>query len=166
MCKEFSVRPDWRVQQFEKAFYTVPHRLIGKRVLAMGNSHTVRIFLDHEEITAHQRATRPWGIKRKSEHAPPELEQYLNLTSEGLVQWAQRLGNAMSCQLQAATERVRDLPKSGDLDVLGMVLKPGDCGLSCADHVCQLLLCEPGLLTGVLEQNTYLEVAITCFKSF
>ena len=29
---------------------------------------------------------------RKSEHAPPELEQYLNLTSEGLVQWAQRLG--------------------------------------------------------------------------
>lgn len=91
VCKELSVGPDWRVQ-FEKAFYTVPHRLIGKRVLAMGNSHTVRIFLDFEEVTSHQRASRPWEIKRKSEHAPPELEQYLNLTSEGLVQWAQRLG--------------------------------------------------------------------------
>ena len=78
--------------QFEKAFYSVPHRLIGTRVLAMGNSHTVRIFLDFEEVTSHQRASRPWEIKRKSEHAPPELEQYLNLTSEGLVQWAQRLG--------------------------------------------------------------------------
>ena len=90
-CKELTVGPDWRVQ-FEKAFYSVPHRLIGTRVLAMGNSHTVRIFLDHQEVTAHQRATKPWEVKRKSEHAPPELEQYLNLTSEGLVQWAQRLG--------------------------------------------------------------------------
>ena len=36
--------------------------------------------------------SRPWEIKRKSEHAPPELEQYLNLISDGLVQWAQRLG--------------------------------------------------------------------------
>ena len=90
-CKELSVGPDWRVQ-FEKAFYSAPHRLIGTRVLAMGNSHTVRIFLDFEEVTSHQRASRPWEIKRNSEHAPPELEQYLNLTSEGLVQWAQRLG--------------------------------------------------------------------------
>ena len=61
-CKELTVGPDWRVQ-FEKAFYSVPHRLIGTRVLAMGNSHTVRIFLDHEEITAHQRAKRPQALK-------------------------------------------------------------------------------------------------------
>ena len=83
-CKELTVGPDWRVQ-FEKAFYSVAHRLIGTRVLAMGNSHTVRIFLDYQEITSHQRASRLWEIKRKSEHARPELEQYLNLTSEGLA---------------------------------------------------------------------------------
>ncbi len=33
-CKELTVGPDWRVQ-FEKAFYSVPHRLIGTRVLAI-----------------------------------------------------------------------------------------------------------------------------------
>ena len=56
VCKELSVGPDWRVQ-FEKAFYTVPYRLIGERVLVLGNSQVVRIFLDFQEVTAHPRAT-------------------------------------------------------------------------------------------------------------
>ena len=37
VCKELSVGPDWRVQ-FDKAFYTVPYRLIGERVLVLGSS--------------------------------------------------------------------------------------------------------------------------------
>ncbi len=62
----------------------------------MGNSHTVRIFLATRRSPPHQRATRPWEVKRKSEHAPPQMEQYLSLTSEGPVQWAQRLGPSVA----------------------------------------------------------------------
>ena len=31
----------------------------------------VRIFHNHQEITLHERATKKWEYKRKSEHAPP-----------------------------------------------------------------------------------------------
>ena len=95
VCKEASVGPDWRVQ-FEKAFYTVPYRLIGERVLVLGNSQVVRVFLDYEEVAAHPRATELWQVRRRPEHAPPELEQYLNLTHDGLVRWAQRLGPSVA----------------------------------------------------------------------
>ena len=90
---------DWHVQ-FEKAFYTVPHRLIGERVLVLGNSQVVRIFRDFQEVTAHPRAKQSWQVMRRPEHAPPRLEQYLNLTHEGLVQWASRLGPSVALVAQ------------------------------------------------------------------
>ena len=95
VCKELSVGPDWRVQ-FDIAFYTVPYRLIGERVLVLGNSQVVRIFLDFQEVTAHPRAKQSWQVMRRPEHAPPELEKYLNMTHAGLVQWASRLGPSVA----------------------------------------------------------------------
>ena len=77
--------------QFDKAFYTVPYRLIGERVLVLGSSQVVRIFLDFQEVTAHPRAKQSWQVTRRPEHAPPELEKYLNMTHAGLVQWTSRL---------------------------------------------------------------------------
>ncbi len=91
ICKEPAVGDDWRVQ-FEKAFYSVPYKFIGKKVLVLGNSTVVRIFFDYQEITNHERATKPWEYKRKAEHAPPHLEEYLNLSTKGLLRWAGRLG--------------------------------------------------------------------------
>ena len=99
VCKELSVGPDWRVQ-FEKAFYTMPYRLIGERVLVLGNSQVVRIFLDFQEVTSHPRAKQLWQVRRRPEHAPPELEEYLNLTQDGLVQWAGRLGPSVALVAQ------------------------------------------------------------------
>lgn len=89
--KELSVGLDWRVQ-FEKAFYSVPYAFIGYTVLVMGNSKIVRVFYDHREITCHERVTRPWEYKWKTEHAPPNVEKYLNVSSRGLRMWAARLG--------------------------------------------------------------------------
>ena len=90
-CKEPIVGPDWRIQ-FEKAFYSVPYQMVGNKVFVMANSSIVRIFYDYEEITNHERAKRLWEYKRKPEHAPPHLEEYLNLSTQGLVRWAGRLG--------------------------------------------------------------------------
>jgi hypothetical protein len=55
----------------------------------------VRIYFDYKEITLHQRAKKLWDVVRKSEHAPPHQEEYLNATRESLVRWAQRLGGAV-----------------------------------------------------------------------
>lgn len=81
--------------QFEKAFYSVPYQYIGSRVVALGNRHTVRIFADAVEIAFHGRAERPWQVVRNPLHAPPELEEYMNSSTEGLIRWAYRIGSAV-----------------------------------------------------------------------
>jgi len=78
--------------QFEKAFYSVPYQHIGARVVVLGNRYTVRILRNCTEIARHNRATRPWETVRNPLHAPPELEQYMNTTSEGLISWSYRIG--------------------------------------------------------------------------
>jgi hypothetical protein len=78
--------------QFERAFYSVPYAHIGARVVVLGSRHTVRIFRDCQEIARHPRASRRWEIVRNPLHAPPRLEEYMNTTSEGLVQWSFRIG--------------------------------------------------------------------------
>jgi hypothetical protein len=78
--------------QFERAFYSVPYGYIGQRVIVLGSRHTVRIFRDYREIARHHRAARAWEIVRNPLHAPPQLEQYMNTTSEGLLQWSFRIG--------------------------------------------------------------------------
>jgi transposase len=78
--------------QFERAFYSVPYAHIGSRVIVLGSRHTVRIFRDYQEIARHSRASRRWEIVRNPLHAPPHLEQYMNTTREGLLQWSFRIG--------------------------------------------------------------------------
>jgi transposase len=81
--------------QFEKAFYSAPYKFIGEQVVVLGTMHTVRIFSGFAEIARHERATRAWQIVRNPLHAPPELEQYMQTTSQGLIQWSYRLGEAV-----------------------------------------------------------------------
>jgi hypothetical protein len=100
LYKEASVGADWRVQ-FQKAFYSVPYRLIGERVLVRGNSTTVRIYHGGEEITMHLRATRDWQYVWKAEHAPPQMEKFLSLSTQGLLIWAERVGASVA-QLMGA----------------------------------------------------------------
>ena len=79
VCKELSVGPDWRVQ-FEKAFYTVPYRLIGERAGAgqfAGGAHLPRLPGGHrastrQAVLAGDAAARacPAGVGEVSEHDP------------------------------------------------------------------------------------------------
>jgi len=82
--------------QFQKAFYSVPYRLIGARVIVMGSTSTVRIYHEGEEVTLHLRATRDWEYVWKAEHAPPQMEQYLAASTQGLLLWASRLGPSVA----------------------------------------------------------------------
>jgi transposase len=81
--------------QFQNAFYSVPYKHIGTRVVVLGGMHTVRIIAGVAEIALHQRASRAWQIVRNPLHAPPELEQYMNSTAAGLLDWSYRIGEAV-----------------------------------------------------------------------
>lgn len=81
--------------QFEKAFYSVAYTHIGARVVVLGGMHIVRILLGSTEIARHQRASRAWQLVRNPLHAPPELEEYMNTTAAGLLDWSYRIGSAV-----------------------------------------------------------------------
>lgn len=88
---ESEVRSDHRVQ-FYKAFYSVPHTLIGEKVLVMGNSTLVRVFHNLHEVACHPRAKNLWEYARRPEHSPPFVEEYLTQTTRGLITLAKQMG--------------------------------------------------------------------------
>ena len=87
------VRDNW-VIEVGKAYYSVPYGLIGKSVDAYSNSTDVVIFLEYEEVARHKKCEKEWEIKKKSEHAPPNEEEYLKTTSIGVKQWASNIGES------------------------------------------------------------------------
>ena len=50
---------------------------------------------------------------RRPQHAPPELEKYLNTTHAGLVQWASRLGPSVALVAQEVFADRRDFKQLG-----------------------------------------------------
>ena len=94
------VQESWRIQ-FDCAFYSVPYEYIGKQVSVLANSTTVYVFYDYREIAIHERAKEPWAVQRRSEHAPPEAEKYLNTTREGLLRQARAVGASTELVVKA-----------------------------------------------------------------
>jgi len=88
-CK---VEPDCSIQ-FDKAFYSVPYEHIGKSVMSCGDSTKVRIFLDYAEICSHLKAAKDWEFIRNPNHFPPNLEDYMRTTKNGLYYQAKRIGS-------------------------------------------------------------------------
>ncbi len=89
--REAKVSKAWRVR-FENAFYSVSYHYIGETVMICANSKQVRIYFDFKEIALHAKATEEWGYICKREHAPPEHEEVLGATKEGLAIWAEKIG--------------------------------------------------------------------------
>jgi hypothetical protein len=94
------VQENWRIQ-FDCAFYSVPYQYIGETVSILANSVSVYVFHNYSEITIHDRATKKWEYRRKTEHAPPAAELYLSTTREGLFKWAEQIGPSTQLVVKA-----------------------------------------------------------------
>ena len=58
--------------EFDKAYYSAPHRLITQDVCVCGGLQQVRIFtLDYKLIATHERAQKPGERKTHLDHLPP-----------------------------------------------------------------------------------------------
>jgi transposase len=99
-CAIAKVGVDWRIQ-FDKAFYSVPYRFIGERVLVSATRRTVRIFHDSTEIAVHSRATHTWQYHVVQEHGPPQAAEYLVTCSRGLVIAAYETGHNIGLMADA-----------------------------------------------------------------
>jgi transposase len=79
LWKECTVHPDHHIV-FDKSYYSLPTRYIGKKVWAKGMKKTVEIFLDHERIKVHPRSLRPGQWVTDRADYPPDTLAFLMST--------------------------------------------------------------------------------------
>lgn len=135
-CAMAKVGVDWRIQ-FQKAFYSVPYRYIGARVLVTATRHTVRIYHDTLPIAVHSRATRPWQSQVNPDHGPPEAEAYLATCAKGLVQVAYGMGRHVGLMADAI---LSDRAVDGIRPLRALVRLKDHYPIMAIDTVCARLL--------------------------
>lgn len=79
LWKECSVHPDHHVV-FDRSYYSLPTRYIGKKVWVRGIQRLVRIFYQHELIKTHPRSKYPGQRVTDETDYPPEKLAYLMAT--------------------------------------------------------------------------------------
>jgi len=76
LWKEAKVHPDHHIV-FDKSYYSLPTRYIGKEVWVRGGIKSVQIFFDGELIKTHQRAYRSGSWRTDEKDYPPEQSKYI-----------------------------------------------------------------------------------------
>lgn len=76
LWKEAKVHPDHHIV-FDKSYYSLPTRYIGKKVWVRGGITTVQIFFQGELIKTHQRAYSPGSWRTDERDYPPEQSRYI-----------------------------------------------------------------------------------------
>jgi len=76
LWKECAVHPDHHVV-FDRSYYSLPTRYIGKKVWVRGTKRRIQVFLNHELIKMHPRSPRPGQWVTDEADYPPEKVAYL-----------------------------------------------------------------------------------------
>ena len=130
--KQLKLRRDCYVE-FDKSYYSAPHRLIGQQLWVCGGIQQVRIFTpDYRLVATHERAAKPGSRITHHDHLPPEKLPGLLLDREACQATAAEIGPATARIVQSLLDdSILDrLPTAGRLVRLG--LKHGDQRLEAA----------------------------------
>jgi transposase len=79
LWKECTVHPDHHIV-FDKSYYSLPTRYIGRKVWAKGTQKITEIFLDQERIKVHPRSQSPGRWVTDQTDYPPEKLAFLMAT--------------------------------------------------------------------------------------
>jgi transposase len=77
--KECTVHPDHHIV-FDKSYYSLPTRYIGRKVWVKGTGKTTEVFLDNERIKMHPRSHTPGQWMTDMTDYPPEKLAFLMAT--------------------------------------------------------------------------------------
>jgi transposase len=117
--KTAKVYPDYHVE-VDKTFYSVPHRLIGRRVDVRLTYRAVEIFQDHTRVASHVRRSQRSGHVTVNEHMPKAHQRYANMTPAHLIKMATRIG-VNAATLVERVMRQRPHPEQGYRSAMGII---------------------------------------------
>jgi transposase len=132
LWKQLKLRRDCYLE-FDRSYYSAPHRLVGQELWVCGGIQQVRIFDQNYHLVAtHERAEKPGTRRTHHDHLPPEKLPGLLLNREACQTTAAEIGPATTFVVQALlNDPVIDrLPTAGRL--LRLRLKYGDRRLEAA----------------------------------
>jgi transposase len=117
--KKATVHMDYHVE-FEKRFYSVPYKLVGKSVEVLATQTMVEIFYQGIPVAAHKRCGKFERFSTKSEHMPPSHQKYASRSPETMEAWAGQIGEHVQEWAHNLFERCRH-PEQGYRAVLGVI---------------------------------------------
>ena len=102
------------------SFYSVPHRLIGKKVDIRLTHRMVEVFHNHERVAVHTRRGTRGGHSTVTEHMPKAHQRQGGMTPEYLVMRAGRVGYHVAVLVERLM-RERPHPEQGYRSSLGVL---------------------------------------------
>lgn len=113
---EATVHPDHHLI-FERSYYSVPTRYVGKKVWVRGTRRLVEIFCDDELIKTHARATRRGTWQSDENDYPDSAKAFLFAHPSWCRKKAAELGTHVSQMIEAilADNAIRNLRKAQGL---------------------------------------------------
>lgn len=88
--------------QFERAYYSVPFRLLGQTLWLKATSDVVRLYQEHQLVATHVRQLRPGARSTVADHMPPNALAFAMRDP----QWCLKQAKAIGPQCQALIERL------------------------------------------------------------
>ncbi len=106
---EYKVQKNYHIMLGEdRHFYSVPYRLVGKKVKVRYSFKLVEIYHDHLRVAAHERIRTKYMWSTISEHMPPNHQHYheqLGWKAEDILAKASKIGEYTLQATQRILER-------------------------------------------------------------
>jgi transposase len=118
--------------QFEKVFYSAPHKLVRKDLWVKATENTVKIYHDHQLVAIHPRKHKPGEKSTTEDHLPPNAVAYRMQDPQWCLKQAEQVGPECLRLVRALfAHRVLDNLRAAQ-GVVGMAKKYGIVRLEAA----------------------------------
>lgn len=136
--KQAKVHPDYHIEVLH-SFYSVPHRLIGRKVDVRLTHRVIEIFHNHERVAVHHRRGQRGGHSTIKEHMPKAHQRYGGMTPESLITRAARTGYYTAALVERLM-RDRPHPEQGYRSALGVLSLQRQFGADRLEAACDRAL--------------------------
>ncbi len=151
--KQASVHRDCHIV-FDKAYYSVPHRFVGRRLWVRGGLQGVQVYADYSLVASHPRAKEPGERFTLLDHLPPQKAAGLTQDRAWCREQAAQVGPYTSeVVARLLAERPVDrLPMARRVLRLAETYSPQRLEQACA-RALSFDECTAGVLRRILEQG-------------
>ena len=132
------VNIDYHVE-FQRHYYSVPSRLIGKRVDIRATSTTLECFYQGQRVAAHPRSHEPGKHTTLAEHRPQTHRHYAEWTPSRLIRWASSVGPQTAAAVESVIGSKRH-PEEGYRSALGIIRLGSRFGKERLEKACERAL--------------------------